>query len=62
MNLNVKKTMELIIDVRRNTELIPDLLINGEKVQRALEYKYLGTILDDKLSSDSNTRAIRKER
>ena len=61
LNWNVKKAKELIIDFRRNPELIPDLLINGEKVETLLEYKYLGTILDHKLSFDSNTRAIQKK-
>ena len=27
-----------------------DLIINGEKVERVHEYKYLGTIIDDKLN------------
>jgi len=61
LNLNVKKTKELIIDFRRNPEVIPELTINGETVERVLEYKYLGTILDYKLSFDSNTRAIQKK-
>ena len=61
LNLNVKKTKELIIDFRRNPEVIPDLVINDEKVERVLEYKYLGTVLDHKLTFNSNTRVIQKK-
>ena len=32
LNLHVKKTTEFIIDFRRNPELIPDLVVNGEQV------------------------------
>ena len=36
-------------------------MIDGEKVERVSEYKYLGTILDNKLTFDSNTTSIHKK-
>jgi len=54
----VKKTKEFIIDFRRNPETIPELVINGGKVERVLEYKYLGTVLDHRLTFDTNTKVI----
>ena len=50
LDLNVGKTKELIIDFRKKNSVIPDLFIDGAKVERVSEYKYLGTIIDDKLN------------
>jgi hypothetical protein len=60
LDLNVAKTKELIIDFRLKPGHIPDLEIEGAKVERVSEYKYLGTILDNKLTFDANTEAIHK--
>jgi len=51
----------MIVDFRRKPNNIPDLFINGEKVERVNEYKYLGTIVDNKLTFNSNTQAIHKK-
>ena len=61
LDLNVKKTKEMIIDFRRNPSKISDLFIDDSKVERVDEYKYLGTVLDSKLSFNSNTDAIHKK-
>ena len=61
LDLNVKKTKEMIVDFRRGPCAIPDLFINGVKVERVNEYKYLGTILDSKLTFDTNTQSIHKK-
>ena len=50
----------MIVDFRRGPCAIPDLCINGVKVERVNEYKYLGTILDSKLTFDTNTQSIHK--
>ena len=55
LDLNVKKTKELLIDFRTNPTPVPELLIDGSVVERVTEYKYLGTILDHKLNFDANT-------
>jgi hypothetical protein len=58
LNLYVKKTKETVIDFRKDATYVPDLLINDQTVERVSEYKYLGTILDDKLNFGANTEAI----
>ena len=61
LDLNVKKTKELLIDFRRNPEPVPELTIKGIAVERVNEYKYLGTVLDDKLNFNANTNHIFKK-
>ena len=61
LELNVKKTKELVIDFRQGKSSVPDLFIEGMKVERVSEYKYLGTILDDKLNFAENTATIEKK-
>jgi hypothetical protein len=61
LDLNVNKTKELIIDFRKTSTPIRDLILNGAKVERVKEYKYLGTIIDEKLTFTSNTQAIHKK-
>ena len=60
LDLNVKKTKELLIDFRTNPLPVPDLLIDGTIVERVDEYKYLGTIIDKKLDFSANTDHINK--
>ena len=40
---------------RKNPSTVPDLFIDGVKVERVSEYKHLGTVLDDNLSFTTNT-------
>ena len=61
LDLNVRKTKELVIDFRRDPPEIPDLFIDGIKVERVTHYKYLGTIIDHKLNFNDNTQAIFKK-
>jgi hypothetical protein len=61
LDLNVKKTKEMVIDFRRNPDSVPVLFIDGTKVERVGEYKYLGTIIDSKLTFTPNTNAIHKK-
>ena len=61
LDLNVKKTKEMIVDFRREPSAIPDLFINNCKVERVNEYKYLGTKIDNKLNFDANTQSIQKK-
>jgi hypothetical protein len=51
----------MLIDFRKDATNVPDLLINDQTVERVNEYKYLGTILDDKLNFGANTEAIHKK-
>ena len=45
LDLNVKKTKEMLIDLQKAPSVIPDLFIDGTKIERVREDKYLGTVL-----------------
>merc|ERR1711895_312881 len=62
LELNISKTKELIIDFRRKnkTDMQP-LVINGEEVEIASNFRFLGVHLDDDLSWSTNTAAIIKK-
>ena len=52
----------MLTDFRKAPTVIQDLFIDGVKVERATEYKYidLGTVLDNKLNFNKNTDSIHK--
>ena len=56
--LNVNKTKELIFDFRKSDNYHKPLSIEGSEVDIGQSYKYLGTIIDDKLSWSLNTDNI----
>ena len=60
LQLNVKKTKELLISSRRRDDLdpVPQLTLGGEVVERVSSYKYLGTTIDSGLTFNDNTQAI----
>ena len=49
----------MLTDFRKAPTVIPGLFIDGVKVERVTEYKYLGTVLD-KLNFNKNTDFIHK--
>ena len=55
LDIKVNKTKELVIDFRKRGTPIPEVTINGLPIERVSEYKYLGTVIDDKLEFDKNT-------
>ena len=50
----------MLTDFRKAPTVVPDLFIDGVKVKRVTEYKYLGTVLDNKLNFNKNTDFIHK--
>ena len=58
LNLNVKKTMEMIIDFRRDQNVHTPLTIKNECVNVVSKYKYLGVFIDDKLSFSDNIQHL----
>ena len=60
LDLNVKKTKEMLTDLRKTPTVIPDLFIDGMKVERVTEYKYLGRVLGNKLNLNKNIDFIHK--
>ena len=60
LDLNVEKTREMVVDFRRNG-CVGELVIEGVIVEKVNEYKYLGTVLDNKLTFESDTNCIVKK-
>ena len=58
LTLNVKKTKEMLIDFRVNKHVPDKIVIANEHVERVHEYKYLGMIMDDKLTGSANTQQV----
>jgi hypothetical protein len=54
LELNVKKTQELIIDYRRKVSIHAPVTINDNEVQQTKNYKYLGLVIDDQLNWHSH--------
>ena len=53
LDLNVDKTREMALDLRKKGD-VNELIIEGVTVGRVNEYKYLGTVLDNKLTFECN--------
>ena len=51
----------MLIDFRKAAAVIPGLFTDGVKVERVTEYKYLGTVLDNKLNFNKNTDLFTKD-
>lgn len=49
LQLNVAKTKDMRFNFRRNPPALPTTIINGSAVETLSQYKFLGTILDDKV-------------
>ena len=60
LDLNVKKTKEMVFESGKNVS-VPELCIDGECVERVNEYKYLGTVIDSQLNFKTNTDYINKK-
>ena len=60
LDLNVKKTKQMLTDFRKAPTVITDLFSDGMKVERESGYKYLGTVLDNKLNFNKNTDFVHK--
>lgn len=61
LDLNISKTKEVCIDFRRATSPTLTSTIQGQSVEIVSSYKYLGTIIDDKLKFDENTDMLCKK-
>ena len=61
LELNISKTKDLCIDFRRGPHATQYTVIHGQPVETVSNYKYLGTIIDDKLKFDENTDSLCKK-
>lgn len=56
--LNVQKTKEIILDFRRSLHSHEPITIHRHPIEQVPEYKYLGTIIDNKLNWNSNSQVL----
>lgn len=61
LNLNVKKTMEMFFDFRRNKNDYSVLSIKNDLVRVVNSYKYLGVYIDDQLTFSENVQHLYKK-
>ena len=61
LELNVTKTKELVINFRRAKVYMDPIIIRGQPVEIVTNYKYQGTIIDNKLDWSPNTEACCKK-
>jgi hypothetical protein len=58
LELNVKKTKELIEDFRKIKPSTQKIVVKSENVEIVEKYKYLGTVIDDKLTGSDNIHQV----
>ncbi|KAI4892845.1 hypothetical protein NFI96_004933 [Prochilodus magdalenae] len=58
LQLNVTKTKELVVDLRRDKTQVTPISIKGVSVDTVEDYKYLGVHIDNKLDWAKNTDAL----
>ena len=60
LELNASKTKDMVIDFRHNKQAFTESVMDGEKIEIVSSYKYLGTVFDNQLKFDVNTKALVK--
>ena len=60
LSLNVKKTKFMLFHHRRRNieNMIPELQINGYKLERVREFNFLGLLIDENLTWDSHIQKV----
>ena len=61
MEINIGKTKELVLDARKTKILFVPVKVNNEPVEVVSNFKYLGTLIDNKLSFSDNSDLISKK-
>ena len=61
LEINVSKTKEMTIDFRSLPSAISHVSIDNQVVENVTEYKYLGIVIDDKLSFQPQVNALCKK-
>ena len=59
--LNVSKTKERIISNMRDNPTCDSLVIEGTAVEQVDSFKYMGTVVYEKLNFKTNTQAVIKK-
>lgn len=58
LQLNIRKTKELILDFSRNRKIPTPITIQGEKIEMVDSYQFLGVHINSKLDWSENTEAL----
>lgn len=61
LNINVDKTKEMLIHFGRSPVFLSSANINDQPVEQVEQYKYLGTVIDNKLSFEPQVDAVCKK-
>lgn len=61
LNINVAKTKEMCIDFRKNPTVISPVVMDNQAVELVQQYKYLGTVVDNKLCFEPHVDAVCKK-
>ena len=61
LEINTSKTKDMIIDFRKQPPSHVVTTIKGQTVELVQSYKYLGMIIDTKLTFDENCEAVCKK-
>lgn len=61
IKINETKTKEMLIDFSTNSHAVSSTLINDQTIEVVKQYKYLGIIIDDKLTFEPQVDAICKK-
>ena len=62
MEINVSKTKELVLDAReKERKVFVPVKVNNEPAEVVSNFKYLGTLTDNKLSFSDNSDLIYKK-
>ena len=61
LEINVGKTKEFVLDARKTKNVFVSVKVNNESVEVVSNFKYLGTLTDNKLSFSGNSDLIYKK-
>ena len=61
LEINVGKTKELVLDARKTKNIFVPVKVNNKPVEVVSNFKYLGTLIDNKLSFSDNSDLIYKK-
>lgn len=56
LQLNISKTVCMTFSKSDRLSVVPDVFVSGERLQVVSEYKYLGVLIDSKLSFKSQVK------
>ncbi len=61
LDINLFKTKEMIINVRNNPTDISPVVINDHVVEAVHQFKYLGNVIDEKLTFEAHVDDLCKK-